>query len=62
MRVGLAGIGSLGDAHRLDAFGNDDARHVADVLEEALEPLLEVEAVPQDQLASCARSMSRGVG
>ena len=50
MRIGLAGVGPLGDAHRLDAFGHDDARHVLDVLEESLEPALEIEAVPQHEI------------
>ncbi len=51
MRVGPAGIGTLGDAHRLDAVGQHHLRHVLHVLEELLEPLLEVHAVPQHQVS-----------
>ena len=50
MRIGLAGVGAFGDAHRLDAFGDDDARHILDVLEEFLEPALQVQAVPQHEV------------
>ena len=50
MRVRLAAIGAFGDAHRLDAIGHDDARDIVEVLEELLEPELEIQAVPQDQL------------
>ena len=50
MGVRLAGIGTFGNAHRLDAIGHDGSRDVVEVLEELLKPELEVEAVPQDQL------------
>ena len=50
MRVGLAGIGALADAHRLDALADDHAGDALEVAEEALEPLLEVQPVPQDQV------------
>ena len=50
MRIGLSAVGALGDPHRLDAFGDDHARHLLDVLEEFLEPAFEVEAVPQHEV------------
>src|SRR5690606_19381804 len=48
--IGLARVGPLGDAHRLDAFGDDSARNILDVLKEALEPALQVEAIPQHEV------------
>ena len=50
MRIGLAGVGTLGDAHRLDPLGDDRGRDVFEVLEELFEPQLEVEAIPQDEV------------
>ena len=50
MRVGLAGIGALGDRHRLDALGHDHTGHLLQPMEEALEPALQVQPVPQHQL------------
>ena len=61
MRVGLSGIGSLRDAHRVDAFGDHDARHFLDVLEKFLEPALEIEAVPQHEVGFLrAHDVERG--
>src|SRR5688572_18445298 len=50
MRIGLAGIGPLANAHRLDTIRNDATRHVADILQKLFEPALEVEAVPKDEV------------
>src|SRR5262245_30669751 len=50
MRVRLAGIGTFADPQRLDALGDNHRGYFFDVLEELLEPALEVETVPQDEI------------
>ena len=50
MRIGLAVIRALGNAHWRDALAHHYARHVFDVLEEPLEPALKTEAIPQHEI------------
>jgi hypothetical protein len=50
MRVRLALIGTILDGERHDPLGHDGAWHLADIVEEALEPALQIHAVPQHQI------------
>ncbi len=61
MGVRLARVGALGDGDRLDAVADHRRRHVAQVAEEPVEPGLEPQAVPQDQIGvRCGEDVRRG--
>ena len=61
MRIGLAGVGAFRDRHGLDAFGHDHTGHLLQPMEEALEPALQVQPVPQHQLRALGpHQVSRG--
>ncbi len=60
MRVGFAGVGAFHDTHWLDPVADDDRGDVGQIGEKLLEPLFQVEAVPQYQAgALCADNVLR---
>lgn len=62
MRVGLAQIGAGLDAHRDDALGDHGPGDVLEAAEKALEPALQVQAVPEDQLRALGAGQIAGRG